>query len=101
MSDTNVSITFEDQGNKARYVATVPGVAEEAELTLSKLSDALWIADHTGVPDSMRGMGVGKALVEHLIVEMRAAGRQIMPLCPFVRAQAQKHPEWADVIQQR
>lgn len=100
MKDTaEVSITFEDQGNKARYVATVPGLAGEGELTLSKLSDAMWIADHTGVPDEMRGLGVARALVERLITDMRAAGRRIVPLCPYVRAQSLKHPEWGDVIQ--
>lgn len=94
-----IDIVFEDQGNKARYVARIPGMDAEAELTLSKLSDTLWIADHTGVPDAMRGTGAGKALVARLVEDMRAAGRQIMPLCPFVRAQAARNPDYRDVIQ--
>ncbi len=94
-----IEITFEDMGNKARYVAKIPGQDSEAELTLSKMSDAMWIADHTGVPDDMRGTGAGKALVERLVTDMRAAGRKIMPLCPFVRAQAARNPEYRDVIQ--
>ena len=94
-----IDIVFEDQGTKARYVATVPGVEGEAELTLSKVNDTLWIADHTGVPDTMRGLGVAKALATRLIEDMRAAGRRIVPLCPYVRGEAQKHPDWSDVIQ--
>ncbi|MEM8632867.1 MAG: GNAT family N-acetyltransferase [Pseudomonadota bacterium] len=95
----NVTITYEDSDTKGRYVATVAGVEGAGELTLSKVSDALVIADHTAVPDSMRGMGVARALVEHLIAEARAKGFRIVPLCPYVRAQSQKHPEWNDVIQ--
>lgn len=95
---SEITIRFEDQGTKARYVAQVAGHAEEAELTVTKTSDAMWIADHTGVPDSLRGTGVGKALVEHLVADSRAGGRRILPLCPFVRAQAARHPEWKDVF---
>jgi len=95
-----VTITRTDTETKARYAATVPGVDGEAELTLSKVSGTLIIADHTGVPDSMRGLGVAGALVDRLITDARAAGQRIVPLCPFVRAQAQRHKaEWADVIQ--
>lgn len=94
----DVDIQFEDQGSKARYVARVAGIDGEGELTVSKLSDAMWIADHTGVPDAARGTGMAGALVERLIADAREAGRKIVPLCPFVKAQAQKHPEWSDVI---
>ncbi len=95
-----VTITRTDTVSKARYVASVEGVAGEGELTLSKVSATLIIADHTGVPDTMRGLGVAGALVERLITDARAAGQRIVPLCPFVRAQAQRHKaDWADVIQ--
>ena len=99
MKDTpEVSITFEDTGTKGRYVAQVPGYDEVGELTVTKTSDVMWIADHTGVPDSMRGLGVAKALVEHLVADSRANGRRIIPLCPYVKAQYSKHPEWKDVF---
>lgn len=97
---TDIAITRTDTETKARYVATVEGVSGEGELTLSKVSDTLIIADHTGVPDTMRGLGVAGALAARLISDARAAGQRIVPLCPFLRAQAQRHREdWADVIQ--
>ena len=95
---TDVQIEREDTGSKARYVGRVDGVAEEAELTLSILSPSKVIADHTGVPDSMRGMGVGQQLVERLVADARAQGFTIVALCPFVKAQAKRHPDWSDVI---
>lgn len=97
---TEVDITREDQDNRSRFVARVPGHEGEGELTLSRVSDTLVIADHTFVPDSLRGHGVAGALVNRLIADARAAGERIVPLCPFVRAQAERHrAEWADVIQ--
>jgi predicted GNAT family acetyltransferase len=92
-------ISYKDQGHKGRFVARVDGLEGEGELTISKVSDVLVIADHTLVPDTLRGTGAASALVEALIADARARGYRIMPLCPFVRAQSLKHPEWSDVIQ--
>jgi uncharacterized protein len=96
---SEIRITREMTETKGRYVARAEGNSEEAELTLSRASPTLVIADHTSSPDSMRGTGVARALVERLIADARAEGFKIIPLCPFVRAQVQRHPEWADVIQ--
>ena len=95
----DITITRELTPTKGRYIATIPGVPGESELTFSRTSPTLVIADHTSGPDSMRGMGVGIALVERLIADARAEGFKIIPLCPYVRAQYERHPEWADVMQ--
>ena len=95
----DVSITREITDTKGRYVARVTGITEEAELTYSRASSKFVIADHTYAPDSMRGMGVAKALVERLISDARAEGFKIMPLCPFVKSQFARNPQWSDVLQ--
>jgi predicted GNAT family acetyltransferase len=101
MSEKPVTqISYEDQGHKGRFVARIDGVEGDGELTISKVSDVLVIADHTLVPDTMRGTGAGAALVQALIADARAKSYRIMPLCPFVKAQSLRHPEWSDVIQQ-
>lgn len=90
------TITRETRGSKGRYVIRQGG--EEAELTYSITSPVLVIADHTSVPDSFRGTGAGLALVTRLVEDARAEGFRIMPLCPFVNSQRQRHPEWADAF---
>ena len=92
MSEIEREIT----GSKGRYVLRLDGA--EAELTYSILSPTHIIADHTGVPEEMRGTGAGKQLVERMVADARAEGVKITALCPFVRAQSQRHPEWADVF---
>ncbi len=91
------AIHKEVSGSKARYFLARDGV--EAELTLSIATPQLVIADHTSVPDALRGTGAGAALVARLVEDARAQGFKVMPLCPFVNAQRRKHPEWADVFQ--
>ena len=89
-------ITREIDGAKGRYVIQKDG--HEAELTYSIVSPTLVIADHTGVPDALRGTGAGKALVERLVKDARAEAFKITPLCPFVNAQRRRHPDWADAF---
>ncbi|MEL7114977.1 MAG: GNAT family N-acetyltransferase [Pseudomonadota bacterium] len=87
-------IKREVEGSKGRYVLTIDG--HEADLTYSIASPTLVIADHTGVPDALRGTGAGRRLVERLVADAKAEGFKIMPLCPFVNAQRKRHPEWAE-----
>lgn len=90
-------IVKEDSETRGRYVTTIDGF--EAELTYSKMGDSgNVIADHTGVPEELGGRGVGSALVRRLIEDARSNGFKIVPLCPFVKAQYQRHPEWSDVM---
>lgn len=97
MSD--ITINLEEHGHKGRYVAHVAGFDEVGEMTFTRLNDKLIIVDHTGVPDSLAGKGVAKALAENVVAEARAKGFRIVPLCPFLRAQFERHhPEWADVM---
>ncbi|MDR7125892.1 GNAT family N-acetyltransferase [Pseudotabrizicola sp. 4114] len=93
---TDPSFRREDHGAKGRYVLTQDGA--EAEITFSVTTPTLIIADHTGVPDALRGTGAGAALVEYMVGDVRARGIKIVPLCPFVNAQRRKHPEWADAF---
>ena len=94
------SISYFDEGSKGRYVASVEGTRETAELTLSKLSEKMIIVDHTGVPDALRGRGIAGALAEKAITDARMKGQKIVPLCPFFRGYAMKRrDELADVVQ--
>lgn len=91
----DIAITRELTATKGRYVGRIAGIEGEAELTFSRANPQLVIADHTLAPDSMRGMGVAKALLERLIADAQSEGFKIVPLCPFVKSQFERHPEWA------
>jgi hypothetical protein len=96
-----LEITRDDSATKGRYVARLPGYPEAGELTFSRLGTKTVTADHTGVPESLRGQGIALALVERLVADARAQDFKIVPLCPYIRAQLHRHPEWADVMQIR
>ncbi|MEL6425924.1 MAG: GNAT family N-acetyltransferase [Pseudomonadota bacterium] len=89
-------IRLEIDGSKGRYVLDLEDGT--AELTFSIASPGLRIADHTDVPESLRGTGAGLRLVERLVADAKAEEWKILPLCPFVNAQRRKHPDWADAF---
>lgn len=94
-----VIITLQEGEHGGRYLATLPGFDGEAQMTFHRSNDHQIIVNHTGVPDAMKGRGVATALVRHAISDARTKGIKIIPHCSFVRAQAIKHPEWEDVIE--
>ncbi len=96
---SSIEITRSEDETKGRYEARIAGLDGTGELTYSRVSTTQIIADHTGVDESLRGNGIGEALVERLVADARREGFTVFPLCPFVKAQYQRHPEWSDVMQ--
>ena len=88
----------EDGRIAGRYIAwydDCPG--EAAEMAYTRLGEDLLIIDKLDVPETMRGRGVGSALLEACVRDTRAAGGGVVARCPFVKAQFEKTPAWADV----
>jgi predicted GNAT family acetyltransferase len=53
---------------------------------------------YTQVPDSLRGRGVGAALVKALLDEVRMQGMKVVPQCSFVAAYIRRHPAMRDLL---
>lgn len=92
----DLPIEREEGPSKGRYVVRLDGA--EAEMTYSRAGESMIIIDHTEIPGAMRGRSVGSALVRRAVEDARAEGRFIVPLCPFAKAQIERHPEWHDVL---
>ncbi len=92
-------IAREDRETGGRWVTTIDG--HEAEMTYSRVNPQLIIIDATHVPDALRGRSVGLALLRRAVADARADDAKIIPLCPFAKAQLDKHHEWADVVRPR
>jgi predicted GNAT family acetyltransferase len=92
---TPFAVAHEEGPSKGRYAIRLDGA--EAEMTYTRAGEQLVIIDHTSVPDALRGRGLGAVLVARAVEDARAAGKTIMPLCPFAKAQFDRHPDWSDV----
>ena len=93
-----IAIEIEDGPNGGRYVARVAG-KPDSEMTYRKTGPGVWTIVHTGVPEALAGLGVGKALVAWMVEDIRRRGLRIVPQCPFTAAMLKRHPEWQDILQ--
>lgn len=96
VASASETVEREDGASKGRYRIVVEGV--EAEMTYSRAGTQLIIIDHTDVPAALRGRKVGERLVRQAVEDARREGISIIPLCPFAKAQIERHPEWQDVL---
>ncbi|MFV0492577.1 MAG: GNAT family N-acetyltransferase [Pseudorhodobacter sp.] len=96
MSD--IRIEREDGPEGGRYVARIKGIEAEGEITFTRPRAGMISANHTGVPEAMAGRGVARALLDFMLDDARNGGFRIVPVCPFVRKQYGRHPEWADLF---
>ena len=55
-------------------------------------ADRVFDLQHTIVPKSMSGQGVGGALVQAAVDYARNAGLELVVTCPFAKKWLQKHP---------
>lgn len=92
---TDVVITNNESSK--RYEARLGG--ELAGFAGYQLTDELIVFTHTEVEPRYEGMGVGGALARFALDEVRSAGtRQVMPLCPFVKAWIGRHPDYIPLV---
>ena len=93
-------VTVRDNPGLSRFEAYVDG--RLAGFSAYELTDGVITFTHTEVDDAFEGRGVGSALVRWELDRVRADGdRRVRPLCPFVRAWIDKHPDYADLTRRR
>lgn len=85
-----------DNTAERRFELEVEG--ELALLTYRRQDGALYLL-HTEVPEEQRGDGHASRLVRHALEAARAEGVRVVPLCPFVGAYLEKHPEYAELVE--
>jgi predicted GNAT family acetyltransferase len=79
------------------YQITVDGVP--AGVAQFRVEGDLVVFTHTTVEKAFEGQGIGSALAAAALDDVRAQGKRVVPLCPFIRAWIDKHPDYADLVE--
>lgn len=95
---STIKITKQAGDGGGKYAARIDGVDGEAVIIFTQRDTNRISADHTIAPESLRGTGAAAALVDFMIADARKNGFKIVPVCPYIRAQYKRHPEWQDVM---
>ena len=81
--------------NENQYELVVEG---QKALAAYRLRDGRISFTHTEVPDALAGRGIGTALIEGALADVRAQGLKVVPICSFVRHYIETHPEAQDLL---
>ncbi|GHH01216.1 GNAT family N-acetyltransferase [Streptomyces lanatus] len=52
---------------------------------------------HTEIDDAYAGQGLAVELVQKALDDVRASGKRIVPVCPYVAKFLKRHEEFADI----
>ncbi len=77
-----------------KRIVALDGNKEAGEMTFSKSLKDLIIIDHTFVDDEYRGKSIGQGMLKKVLEYVDKNNIKIIPLCPFVRAEFNKNPEY-------
>ncbi|MGV0744016.1 GNAT family N-acetyltransferase [Mycolicibacterium sp. XJ870] len=78
------------------YEITVDG--EHAGLVAYVDSDNQRILYHTEVDDKFEGQGLAATLVSEAMADTQAAGKRIVPVCPYIAKYVQRHHDFDDAL---
>jgi len=53
---------------------------------------------HAETPPELQGRGLASALAKFALERDKAAGRRVIPTCPFVKTYIERHPEYASLV---
>ena len=66
-----------------------------------RVAGRLVVFTHAAVDPAQRGRGVANELARQALDQVRASGRRVVPVCPFIAAYVKQHPEYADLVSPR
>ena len=93
MSEVKVSNNPEERRYEAHLDGVLAGFAEY------QLTDKLIVFTHTEVDRAFEGKGVGGALAQFALDDVRAQGtREVLPICPFIKAWIGRHPDYIPLV---
>ena len=89
-------VTVRDNRAELRYEALADG--ELIGSIRYRTEPGLVVLVHTEVAPAAEGAGVGSRLIRAALDDLRARSLHVVPLCPFVAAYIQRHPDYADLV---
>lgn len=95
MTDTDTTPTVERVDTRHRYEIHAGG--QRAGLTAYRDRDRQRVFFHTEIDDAYAGQGLAGRLIREALDDVRASGRRIVPVCPFVAAYLSKHDAYDDI----
>ncbi|MEF9520408.1 GNAT family N-acetyltransferase [Streptomyces sp. RB13] len=95
MTESSTPAVVERADADSRYEILVGD--QRAGLTAYRDLGAQRVFFHTEIDEAFAGQGLASQLVQQALVDVRASGMRIVPVCPYVAMFLKRHDEFADI----
>lgn len=92
---TQPAPVVERADDRNRYEILVGG--RLAGFTAYRDRDAQRVFHHTEIDDAYAGQGLAALLVQQALTDVRATGKRVVPLCPYVAKYLREHTGFGDI----
>jgi predicted GNAT family acetyltransferase len=89
-------IDVRDNPDESRYDVAVDGSPAGFARYVRRGNRMIFV--HTEVDEAFEGQGVGSGLAQAALDDVRARGLRAVPLCPFIKAYIDRHPELQGLV---
>lgn len=89
------ALTIQENKGQRQFETTVDG--HPARIEYIRQPDKIFLT-HTEVHPALEGKGIGSQLIKQVLEQVEAENLKLIPLCPFVAAYLQRHPEWQRLL---
>lgn len=94
--EAELQLSIVDNRERHRYLVRV--AERVVAYSEYKLEPDRIVFTHTVVKPDFEGRGVGTRLAQFALDDARSRGLRIVPICPFIRAYLERHPQYADIV---
>ncbi|GAA2765325.1 N-acetyltransferase [Streptomyces paradoxus] len=95
MSQTSAVPAVQRSDTEQLYAILVDG--RRAGLTAYRDRGEQRVFFHTEIDDDFAGQGLAGQLVRSALADVRASGKRIVPVCPYVASYLKRHDGFADI----
>ncbi len=97
MEERDIEFRLSPDGH--RYAAVLAG-EEVAYSEVDPIAADGLLIKHTEVMPAHEGRGIGAALARFILEDARRQGRGLIPVCPYMAAFIQRHPEYMPYVRE-
>ncbi|GAA4661958.1 GNAT family N-acetyltransferase [Streptomyces youssoufiensis] len=95
MTQPSAAPTVERVDERHRYVILVDG--KRAGLTAYRDRGEQRVFFHTEIDEAFAGQGLAARLIQEALTDVRASGKRVVPVCPYVAKYLTRHGECDDI----
>ena len=92
-----IEIKLEENDKRGEFTLFVND-ERAGEMTCVYVESDVIDVDHTGVNPELKGLGLGKHLMEEMIKFAKENKLKVIPSCPYVELMIKRNPDYQEVL---